>query len=190
MRKVKNCTYNYLNHLTLLNLTYTDSICFYVSIWSISNKFAILVRNASVDAGDWFSIRFYFWYDCMVSVIVSSRSATGHYRLASRDGRALPHCLPWLWLSILIHSSTFARELCNLFNGVSSAVNLNWLQSYTCYRSWLEHPGAVLLTGGRSYVGNDVIHSTFLDRACACSYENLPKYLPQPALGTRPPETV
>ena len=36
--------------------------------------------------------------------------------------------------------------------------------------------GAVLLTVGRSYVGNDVTHSTLLDRACACSYENLPKY--------------
>ena len=35
---------------------------------------------------------------------------------------------------------------------------------------------AVLLTVGRSYVGNDVTHSTLLDRACACSYENLPKY--------------
>ena len=29
---------------------------------------------------------------------------------------------------------------------------------------------------GWSYVGNDVTHSTLLDRACACSYENLPKY--------------
>ena len=36
--------------------------------------------------------------------------------------------------------------------------------------------GAVLLTVGRSYVGNDVTHSTLLDRACACSYKNLPKY--------------
>ena len=36
--------------------------------------------------------------------------------------------------------------------------------------------GAVLLTVGRSYVGNDVTHSTLLDRACASSYENLPKY--------------
>ena len=36
--------------------------------------------------------------------------------------------------------------------------------------------GAVALTVGRSYVGNDVTHSTLLDRACACSYENLPKY--------------
>ena len=35
---------------------------------------------------------------------------------------------------------------------------------------------AVLLTIGRSYVGNDVTHSTLLDRAGACSYENLPKY--------------
>ena len=35
---------------------------------------------------------------------------------------------------------------------------------------------AVLLTVGRSYVGNDVTHSTLLDRVCACSYENLPKY--------------
>ena len=34
----------------------------------------------------------------------------------------------------------------------------------------------MLLTVGRSYVGNDVTHSTLLDRACACSYENLPKY--------------
>ena len=36
--------------------------------------------------------------------------------------------------------------------------------------------GAVLLTVGRSYVGNDVTHSTLFDGACACSYENLPKY--------------
>ena len=34
----------------------------------------------------------------------------------------------------------------------------------------------MLLTVGRSYVGNDVTHSTLLDRACASSYENLPKY--------------
>ena len=38
------------------------------------------------------------------------------------------------------------------------------------------HLGAVLLAVGRSYVGNDVTHSTLLDRAGACSYENLPKY--------------
>ena len=36
--------------------------------------------------------------------------------------------------------------------------------------------GVVLLTVGRSYVGNDFTHSTLLDGACACSYENLPKY--------------
>ena len=36
--------------------------------------------------------------------------------------------------------------------------------------------GAVLLMVGRSYVGNDVTHSTLLDGACACSYKNLPKY--------------
>ena len=36
--------------------------------------------------------------------------------------------------------------------------------------------GAVFLTVGRSYVRNDVAHSTLLDRAGACSYENLPKY--------------
>ena len=41
--------------------------------------------------------------------------------------------------------------------------------------------GAVLITVGRSYVGNDVTHSTLLDRACAiaraaCSYKNIPKY--------------
>ena len=41
-----------------------------------------------------------------------------------------------------------------------------------CHRA----QGAVLLTVGRSYVGNDVTHSTLLDRACACSYKNLPKY--------------
>ena len=39
-----------------------------------------------------------------------------------------------------------------------------------------ETRGAALLTEGRSYVGNDVARSTLLDRACACSYENLPKY--------------
>ena len=38
------------------------------------------------------------------------------------------------------------------------------------------HQGAVLLTVRRSYVGNDVTHSTLLDRASACPYENLPKY--------------
>ena len=31
------------------------------------------------------------------------------------------------------------------------------------------------LTVGRSYVGNDIAHSTLLDRACACSHKNLPK---------------
>ena len=36
--------------------------------------------------------------------------------------------------------------------------------------------GAVLLTVGWSYVGNYVTPSTLLDRACACSYKNLPKY--------------
>ena len=34
----------------------------------------------------------------------------------------------------------------------------------------------MLLTVGWSYVGNYVTPSTLLDRACACSYENLPKY--------------
>ena len=38
------------------------------------------------------------------------------------------------------------------------------------------YQGAVLLTVGRSYVGNDVTHSTLLDRACTCYYKNLPKY--------------
>ena len=38
------------------------------------------------------------------------------------------------------------------------------------------HQRAVLLTVGRSYVGNYVTHSMLLDRACACSYDNLPKY--------------
>ena len=36
--------------------------------------------------------------------------------------------------------------------------------------------GAVLLTVGWSYVGNAGTHSTLLDRVCACSYGNLPKY--------------
>ena len=34
----------------------------------------------------------------------------------------------------------------------------------------------MLLMVGRSYVGNDVTHSTLLDRACECSYKNLPIY--------------
>ena len=37
--------------------------------------------------------------------------------------------------------------------------------------------GVVLLTVRRSYVGRDVTHSTLLDRACACSCKNLPKYI-------------
>ena len=48
------------------------------------------------------------------------------------------------------------------------------------YRCSLHRPsgdlGAVILMVGRSYVGNDGARSTLLDRACACSYENLPKY--------------
>ena len=40
----------------------------------------------------------------------------------------------------------------------------------------IREQGAVLLTVGLSYVGNDVTRSTLLDTACACSYENLPKY--------------
>ena len=43
-------------------------------------------------------------------------------------------------------------------------------------RRSLVNQGAVLLTVGWSNVGNDITHSTLLDRACACSYENLPKY--------------
>ena len=35
--------------------------------------------------------------------------------------------------------------------------------------------GAVLLTVGRAYLGNDVTHSTLLDRECTCPYGNLPK---------------
>ena len=38
------------------------------------------------------------------------------------------------------------------------------------------HLGAVLRTVGCSYVGNDVTHSTLLDRVCAGSYKTLPKY--------------
>ena len=38
------------------------------------------------------------------------------------------------------------------------------------------YQGFVLLTVRRSYVGNDAKHSALLDRACACSYENLPRY--------------
>ena len=49
--------------------------------------------------------------------------------------------------------------------------------------------GAVLLTVGRSYVGNDVTHSTLLDRACACSYKNLPKYRPYRVSNTAPGAT-
>ena len=41
---------------------------------------------------------------------------------------------------------------------------------------WTAYQGAVLLSVRWSYVGNDVTHSTLLDRACACSYKNLPKY--------------
>ena len=50
------------------------------------------------------------------------------------------------------------------------------LLQYIIHFVLLPAPGAVLLTVGRSYIGNDVTHSTLLDRACACSYENLPKY--------------
>ena len=48
--------------------------------------------------------------------------------------------------------------------------------------------GGVLLTVGRSYVGNDVARSTLSGRACACSYENFPKINIVPtALVIRPP---
>ena len=46
--------------------------------------------------------------------------------------------------------------------------------AYTCPHAFTDQ-GGVLLTVGRSYVGNYVTHSTLLDRACACSYKNLPK---------------
>ena len=36
-------------------------------------------------------------------------------------------------------------------------------------------PSPILLTVQRSYVGNDVTCSVLLDRACACSYNNLPE---------------
>ena len=43
-------------------------------------------------------------------------------------------------------------------------------------RVYPKEQGAVLLTVGWSYVGNDVTHSTLVDRPCACSYKNLPTY--------------
>ena len=46
--------------------------------------------------------------------------------------------------------------------------------------------GAVLLTVGRSYVGNDITRPMLLDRACACSYENFPKYRCQRVSKTAP----
>ena len=66
--------------------------------------------------------------------------------------------------------------------GVNYGVKLRTNQRLYSRRSTLSrnrlHTGAVLLTVGlgRSYVGNDVTHSVLLNRACACSYENLPKY--------------
>ena len=52
--------------------------------------------------------------------------------------------------------------------------------------------GVVLLTVGRSYVGNDVTHSTvlLLDRTGACSYENLPKYRSYRVSNTAPKHTT
>ena len=52
--------------------------------------------------------------------------------------------------------------------------------------------GAVLLTVGRSYVGNDVTHSTLLDRACGRARVPTKTFLNivPTALVTRPPGVV
>ena len=59
-----------------------------------------------------------------------------------------------------------------------------------CIAIHIVNQGAVLLTVGRSYVGNDVTHSTLLDRACACSYENLPTYRSYRVSNTAPCTTT
>ena len=48
----------------------------------------------------------------------------------------------------------------------------------------------MLLTVGRSYVGNDVTRSTLLDRAGACSYENLHKYRSYRVSNTPPDDST
>ena len=50
--------------------------------------------------------------------------------------------------------------------------------------------GAVLLTVGRSYVGNHVTHSTLVVRAGGCSYQNLPKYRSYRVSNTAPGHSV
>ena len=63
------------------------------------------------------------------------------------------------------------------------SVSLSWGREWQRAK---EAQGAVLLTVGRSYVGNDVTHSTLVDRARACSYENLPKYRSNRVSNTAP----
>ena len=100
--------------------------------------------------------------------------STSHAHVQSAAGEA------GLGKSTLINSMFVADLYCNDYVGPSQRVQKTVkVSSAATARSCQEshaHQGAVLLTVGRSYVGNYVARSTLLDRACACSYKNLPKY--------------
>ena len=59
---------------------------------------------------------------------------------------------------------------------------------YVCTDRKDKIQGAVLLTVGRSYVGNDVARSTLLDRACVRVPSKTFLNIVPTALGTRPPD--
>ena len=110
----------------------------------------------------------------------SSSSSSGRDRLlhinskqkngASGNTFCQPHTL-------VLHLDAYCRQLPLIFWS-SQYITVVWLTTpvHSRRRSYIVFQEAVLLTVGRSYVANDVTPSTLLDRACACSYENLPKY--------------
>ena len=76
-----------------------------------------------------------------------------------------------LHITILLYVKCHKR----IYYGYGTIIKNKYNNNNYCYYNY-KVLGAVLLTVGRSYVGNDVTPSTLLDRACACSYKNLPKY--------------
>ena len=83
-------------------------------------------------------------------------------------------------MSFYTHSDIIEAKMCN-----NCAIKKHQF-IFVYLLLYLIHLGAVLLTVGRSYIGNDITHVTLLDRACACSMKIFQNIVPT-ALVTRPP---
>ena len=151
------------------------------SIWGFSQRYfnkgssRRKLQNPDVLRGHLRSLSLPTPKNTPVSVTLNTRGGVSFSLLTNKILRT-PPCgvsgnlhspeLPWI---------RPGRTLRNATNDWS--VRMTSPQVYLPMTSHCRRPvGAVLLTVGRSYVGNDVTHATLLDRAGTCSYENLPKY--------------